>query len=312
MKAGETVAKTVATRVSPPKSAKTNGSHGPARVAPAAAARVPVAAGSMRGARDGGDRGSAGPGPAARPQHDGAGPAGARHDEAGRMGPAVASTHFIRSRIGKICVAITGATPAEMMQNAEAIIREDHFVEFRLDYLPNPVAVIPKIKQLLYERSEVTAIATCRRAQTGGKFKGTIAAELDVLEKAAIAGCHLIDVELQTAEHMKPAQMKQLRSHGAALIVSWHDFEETKDLDKVFDRIQQYQPEFVKIVSTAKTLTDNVTMMRFLERRRDEANLIGISMGEQGTISRVLGLRAGSVFTFAAAHAGEETGAGAD
>jgi 3-dehydroquinate dehydratase/shikimate dehydrogenase len=197
-----------------------------------------------------------------------------------------------------------------MMQNAEAIIREDHFVEFRLDYLPNPVAVIPKIKQLLYERSEVTAIATCRRAQTGGKFKGTIAAELDVLEKAAIAGCHLIDVELQTAEHTKPAQMKQLRSHGAALIVSWHDFEETKDLDKVFDRIQQYQPEFVKIVSTAKTLTDNVTMMRFLERRRDEANLIGISMGEQGTISRVLGLRAGSVFTFAAAHAGEETGPG--
>ena len=33
-------------------------------------------------------------------------------------------------------------------------------------------------------------------------------------------------------------------------------------------------------------------------------------MGEQGIISRVLGLRAGSVFTFAAAHAGEETGPG--
>ncbi|HEX4066816.1 MAG TPA: shikimate dehydrogenase [Acidobacteriaceae bacterium] len=231
-------------------------------------------------------------------------------DGVGGIGSTVASTHFIRSRIGKICVAVTGATPAEMLQNAETILREDHFVEFRLDYLPNPAAVIPKIKQLLYERSEVTAIATCRRAQTGGKFKGTIAAELDVLEKAAMAGCHLIDVELQTAEHLKPAQMKKLRSHGAALIVSYHDFEETKDLDKIFERIQQHQPEFVKIVSTAKTLTDNVTMMRFLERRRDEANLIGISMGDQGTISRVLGLRAGSVFTFASAQAGEETGPG--
>ncbi|MGA8110383.1 MAG: type I 3-dehydroquinate dehydratase, partial [Acidobacteriaceae bacterium] len=207
-------------------------------------------------------------------------------------------------------MAITGATPADMLGNAETIIRENHFVEFRLDYLPNPAAVIPKIKQLLYERSEITAIATCRRAQTGGKFKGTIAAELEVLEKAAQAGCHLIDIELQTAEHTKPAQMKKLRSHGAALIVSWHDFEGTKDLDKVFDRIQAYQPEFVKIVSTAKTLADNVTMMRFLDRRRDEANLIGISMGEQGTISRVLGLRAGSVFTFASAQAGEETGPG--
>jgi 3-dehydroquinate dehydratase/shikimate dehydrogenase len=224
--------------------------------------------------------------------------------------PAVASTHFIRSRIGKICVAITGDNPADMMRNAEDIVRENHFVEFRLDYLPNPLALIPKLKQFLYERGEITAVATCRRASTGGKFKGNIGAELEVLEKAATAGCHLVDVELQTAEHTKPAQMKKLRSHGAALIVSYHDFESTKDLDAIFDRILPFQPEFVKIVSTAKTLADNVAMMRFLDRRRDEANLIGICMGEQGIISRVLGLRAGSVFTFASAHAGEETGPG--
>ncbi|MFY9745206.1 MAG: shikimate dehydrogenase [Acidobacteriaceae bacterium] len=227
-----------------------------------------------------------------------------------REGPAVASTHFIRSRIGKICVAITGSTPADMMRNAEEIVRENHFVEFRLDYLPNPLAIIPRLKQFLYERGEITAIATCRRAATGGKFKGTIPAELEVLEKAAQAGCHLIDIELQTAEHTKPAQMKKLRSFGAALIISHHDYEATRNLDAVFDRILPFQPEFVKIVSTAKTLADNVTMMRFLDSRRDEANIIGISMGEQGIISRVLGLRAGSVFTFAAAHAGEETGPG--
>ncbi|MGA8528727.1 MAG: shikimate dehydrogenase [Acidobacteriaceae bacterium] len=207
-------------------------------------------------------------------------------------------------------MAITGENPAEMLQNAEQSVRENHFVEFRLDYLANPLAILPKLKTFLYERGEVTAIATCRRAATGGRFKGTINAELEVLEKAAQAGCHLIDVELQTAEHMKPAQMKKLRSYGAALIVSYHDFEATRDLDKIFDRILPFQPEFVKIVSTAKTLADNVTMMRFLDRRRDEANLIGISMGEQGTISRVLGLRAGSAFTFAAPQAGAETGPG--
>lgn len=227
-----------------------------------------------------------------------------------RETPPALSAHYIRSRIGKICVAITGANPAEMMQNAEEIVRENHFVEFRLDYLANPAAVLPKLKQFLYERGEITAIATCRRASTGGKFKGTIGAELDILEKSAAAGVHLIDIELQTAEHTKPAQMKKLRSNGAALIISYHDFESTKNLDAIFERIVPFQPEFVKIVSTAKTLSDNVAMMRFLDRRRDEANLIGISMGEQGIISRVLGLRAGSVFTFASPHAGEETGPG--
>jgi 3-dehydroquinate dehydratase / shikimate dehydrogenase len=222
----------------------------------------------------------------------------------------VMTAHSIRSRIGKICVAITGTSPVEMLRNAEDVVRENHFVEFRLDYLPNPIAMLPKLKAFLYERGEVTAIATCRRAATGGKFKGTISAELEVLEKAALAGCHLIDIELQTAEHMKPAQMKRLRGRGAALIISYHDFEATKDLDKTFERIKPFQPDLIKIVSTAKSLADNVTMMRFLASRRDEAELIGISMGDQGTISRVLGLRAGSIFTFASAQQGEETGAG--
>ena len=222
----------------------------------------------------------------------------------------VPSLPLVRARLGKICVAVTGATPPEMLQNAAEIVRENPFIEFRLDYLPNPLALMPKLKQFLYERGEVTAIATCRRAVAGGKFKGSIAAELEVLEKAALAGCQLMDLEIETAEHIKPAQMQQLRSRGAALIVSHHDFEGTGNLDATFERIRPYQPEFMKIVSTAKSLTDNVKMMHFLERRRDEADLIGICMGDQGTISRVLGLRAGSVFTFASAQAGEETGPG--
>lgn len=220
------------------------------------------------------------------------------------------SPQLIRSRIGKVCVAIIGSTPAEMVEKAMEAVRENTFLEFRLDYLPNPLTALPKLKQFLSERSEVTAIATCRRAATGGKFKGTIAAELEVLEKAANAGFHLVDVELQTAEAMKKGQLDKLRAHGAALIISYHDFAATKDLDGIFERIQPFQPEFVKVVSTAKHLSDNVTMMRFLERTRDLASVVGIVMGDQGIISRVLGLRAGSVFTFAAATVGEETGPG--
>lgn len=226
-------------------------------------------------------------------------------------GPGLGLTpQMIRARIGRVCVAIIGSTPAEMVEKASEAIRENTFIELRLDYLANPMAALPKLKQFLGERSEVTAIATCRRASTGGKFKGTIAAELEILEKAAASGFHLVDVELQTAEAMKRGQLEKLRSRGAALIISYHDFETTKDLDGIFERIRPFEPEFIKVVSTAKHLSDNVTMMRFLERTRDMASVIGIVMGDQGIISRVLGLRAGSVFTFAAATLGEETGPG--
>src|SRR6202012_1651745 len=220
------------------------------------------------------------------------------------------SPQYLRSRIGKVCVAIIGATPAEMIEKAEVAVRENPFIEFRLDYLEKPLAALLKLKTFLSERSEVTAIATCRRIAGGGKFKGKIADELEVLQKAATSGFHMVDVELQTAEAIKAPELEKLRARGAALIISYHDFTATKDLDGIFERIRPYEPEFIKIVSTAKSLADNVVMMHFLERTGDMAHMVGLCMGDQGIISRVLAIRAGSVFTFAAASQGEETAPG--
>ena len=217
---------------------------------------------------------------------------------------------YLRSRLGRICVAITGATPQEMLEKAAEAVRENTFIEFRLDYLPKPLAAMPKLKNFLELRREVTAIATCRRKVNGGKFTGSIASELEVLSKAAACGFQLLDVELQTAEAMKPADWKKLRGQGAALLISYHDFKTTKDLEKIYARIRPLRPDFIKIVTTARSLADNVTMMRFLESKRDEGNVVGICMGDHGVISRVLGLRAGSRFTFASATVGEETAPG--
>jgi len=217
---------------------------------------------------------------------------------------------LIRSRIGKVCVAITGTTVAEMIERAAAALKETNFLEFRLDYLEKPPAALPKLKQFLSENTAATVIATCRRTANGGKFDGSVAAETEILIKSAGAGFQLIDIELESATEMKKAEFQHLREAGAALIVSYHDFKQTKDLDGIFARIEPFEPEFIKIVPTAKTLTDNVTLMRFIERISDHSNIIGICMGDAGIISRVLGVRAGSVFTFAAATAGEETAPG--
>jgi 3-dehydroquinate dehydratase/shikimate dehydrogenase len=51
-------------------------------------------------------------------------------------------------------------------------------------------------------------------------------------------------------------------------------------------------------------------MIKFLARQGDRHSLVGMCMGEQGTISRVLGVRAGSVFTFGSAGVGQETAPG--
>src|SRR5581483_9503478 len=150
---------------------------------------------------------------------------------------------------------------------------------------------------------------TCRRVASGGKFRGSIATQLQILTKVADSSCQLVDVELQTAQRSKPEQIQKLRTH-AALILSFHDFRSTKNLEKTLERMVAIPADFYKIIPTATSLADNITMMKFLENHGDRHSLIGMCMGEQGIISRVLGVRAGSVFTFAAANPGEETGPG--
>jgi 3-dehydroquinate dehydratase / shikimate dehydrogenase len=223
--------------------------------------------------------------------------------------PSVAP-QFLRSRIGKICVAIIGSTAAEMLEKATAVVKETTFLEFRLDYLEKPLLAMPKLKHFLAENNAVTAIATCRRTTNGGKFSGNVAAEIEILSKAAAAGFLIVDVELESATAMKKGELQKLRDTGVALIISHHDFEATKDLEGIYKRIVPFAPDFIKIVPTAKTLSDNVTLMRFIERMEDHTNIIGVCMGDAGIISRVLSLRAGSAFTFAAATTGEETGPG--
>ena len=223
------------------------------------------------------------------------------------------ASHLLRSRIGKLCVAIIGTSPNEMIEKATEVLKESSFLEFRLDYLAKPLAALPALKHFLAENGAATAIATCRLKDNGGRFDGSKTAELEILLKAAAAGFHLVDIELESIEKLPKNTMSQLREAGAAVIISYHDFHATKDLDSVYQRIKPFDPDFIKIVPTARSLSDNLTLMKFLERVEDESEL------ERGRefawASRELSracwdLRAGSAFTFAAASVGEETAPG--
>src|SRR6516165_3050533 len=216
---------------------------------------------------------------------------------------------FLPARLPRLCVPVWATSPAELVQKADTIVRENSFIEFRLDYLPKPLLALPKLKTFVEYHPEALIVATCRRAVNGGRFRGAVAAQVDVLAKAANLGCHLVDIEVETAAQLKQSDFNRLR-RSANLILSYHDFRGTKKLEETFARMRQYPADFFKVVSTANSLYDNVTMMKFLEKYSHAHSLVGICMGEQGIISRLLAVRAGSQFTFAAASPGEETAPG--
>src|SRR5258708_12229524 len=108
------------------------------------------------------------------------------------------------ARLPRICVAIVAGNPAEMVEKADAIVRENSFIEFRLDYLAKPALALAKIKAFTEYHPEALIVATCRRAANGGKFRGTIAAQIDLLAKTALPVSPLVDVELQTPAPLHP------------------------------------------------------------------------------------------------------------
>src|ERR1700687_800638 len=102
-------------------------------------------------------------------------------------------------RLPRVCVPVAGVSAAEMVEKAESMVRDNSFLEVRLDYLKTPGLALPHIRRFLSYHPAAVAIATCRRGVNGGKFRGSLAAELDVLTKAAANGCQLVDLELQSA-----------------------------------------------------------------------------------------------------------------
>lgn len=223
--------------------------------------------------------------------------------------PAI-TAYQLRTRMGKICVSVSGTTAPEMLSRAEQIADNNPFIELRLDTLNKPQAILSKLKAYAATNRHVTMIATCRRTENGGSFVGEMFEQAEILEGAAKAGCQLIDVEIESAENMRPADWKRLRNSGAALILSYHDFSHTRSLDKAFERMQHFDPEFYKIVPTARSLSDNVAVFDLLQQHADSTNMIAMAMGQPGLVSRLLGVRAGSAFTFASMAAGEETAPG--
>jgi 3-dehydroquinate dehydratase/shikimate dehydrogenase len=216
--------------------------------------------------------------------------------------------------IGKLCVAIQAGSAAELIERATAALADARFLELRLDSLPKPASALPRVKEFLEAHREATVVATCRRKEHGGGFEGSLKAELDVLTKAAEAGCQIVDLEVESAEEAAPRQLEQLRAAlraaGAALLVSFHDFTRTKNLEQAAARIEAFRPDFVKVVSTAKSLADNLAVLKLIADRSRSAQVTGIAMGEEGLVSRVLGLRAGAAFTFASFSEGTETAPG--
>ncbi|GAA3761076.1 shikimate dehydrogenase [Terriglobus aquaticus] len=209
----------------------------------------------------------------------------------------------------RICVALSGDGMASL---AAETARSFPFLEFRLDTAPEPFEAVFEMGAFLRKHPAVRVIATCRRSSNGGQFAGTAADEVEMLRQAIAVGAHIVDLSLETAEELaiNPHALAPLRRGPNALLLSWHDFHGTPPLAPVLDRMHRVGADLYKIVPTATTLRDSFALLDLLEAHSADRNLVAMSMGAPGTLTRILGPRFGSLFTFASPTSGTPTAPG--
>jgi len=203
-----------------------------------------------------------------------------------------------RRALPRICIALGLPDVPRLLEQARREAEAgENFLEFRLDYLPDPARGAQAIADFLESYPNCTVLATCRRHQNHGKFNGSIEDQLRVLDLAIQKGARAIDVEIETAE-VAPDRCAELRTR-AFLIVSWHHFETTPPLDAVLKRMRKVPADVYKLVGTSRKPTDTGRILA-ASRLSPKIPLVTLAMGEIGFPSRVLSTALGAVFTYAA------------
>jgi 3-dehydroquinate dehydratase / shikimate dehydrogenase len=208
----------------------------------------------------------------------------------------------------RICVALGLPDVTSLMNHArrEAEAGES-FLEFRLDYLDNPGRGVDSIRSFLEQFPDCTVLATCRRHQNHGKFNGSIEEQIALLERAVQNGAQAVDVEVETAE-VAADRLSGLRGK-AQVVVSYHNYEATPQLDTVLARMLRVSAEGYKIVTTARKPSDNARVLA-LARLHPKLRLVVLAMGELGFPTRVLSPVFNGIYTYAAPMYAEGTAAG--
>jgi len=207
----------------------------------------------------------------------------------------------------RICIALGFPDVNALLKHATQEVESgETFLEFRLDYLNQPMEGVKAIRRFLELHPEVSLLATCRRHQNQGRFNGSVEEQLRILEAAVDAGARAVDVEIETAENARGG-LENLRNR-CTLIVSFHNFSGTPALDPILRRMMKVPAGGYKLVTTARKPSDNYRVLSL--GRSTRTPLVMLAMSEMGLATRVLSTVFGGLYTYASPNAAEGTASG--
>ena len=206
----------------------------------------------------------------------------------------------------RICVVVTASNDAEAIDTIRRTrpLLPD-LIEIRLDYMETLGDL-----GLIREVTDVPLIATNRRSNQEGSSAGSEADRIAGLLRACESGFDCVDLEIDTEGVEELAE--KIKSLGAGVIISFHDFgttPEKKFLEEILQDELRAGADICKIVGTSNTPRDNLTYLNLLRENAD-VEIVSFGMGNAGILSRVLSPLVGGTFTYASAETGSESAPG--
>jgi 3-dehydroquinate dehydratase type I len=209
-----------------------------------------------------------------------------------------------------ICVPVMTESNREAVRMMKRGFASADMVELRIDRIRRPDL------SLLVRAREGALLVTNRRKEEGGFFEASEKDRVDLLARAVNLGVDYVDVEASTGKRWIGLLKAEILRKGAAtrMIVSHHDFEKTPSwngLVRKLDACRAYGAYAVKIVTFAKSVDDNLRLLRLIPRSLAQGQpIIAFCMGPRGRVSRILAPLLGSFLTYASLRKGAESAPG--
>ncbi|HKV06224.1 MAG TPA: shikimate dehydrogenase [Candidatus Acidoferrales bacterium] len=196
----------------------------------------------------------------------------------------------------KICAVAAAPDAKSMWRQLREALRHTRTAELRLDWLSDDAEIARFLRKLSSNHPRATLIATCRRREAGGRYRGTIANQLVHLAEALRAGCTWYDLEIETVRQCPPALLDVLLGDGRQLC-SAHFFQRIPaQLGRVAAELRRGKPEAIKIAAQCDSLADGRRLLRFA---RTQKNIVAVPMGDVNLPLRFLALREPRAFSYA-------------
>jgi len=219
----------------------------------------------------------------------------------------------------KLCIAVPIKT-ANIEVNTKLlkqIIKEQpDFIELRFDYIDDVNLITTSFLEKLLSLTNIPMIFTLRSNREGGHLELNNIQRLPILQRLIEAKPGYIDIEMLSPINLLQEIIHLCINKRIKIICSYHNFQSTEPLHEAQNLIENYKKklqnivqddEYIlktfifKLIFTATQFEDNLIPLQLCDNFYLQGyKIISFCMGELGIFSRILCIKKGSFFTYAA------------